>query len=952
MQKHIQVLTHTILTAVLLFLPTVILADNTATTFITTDEATKMYSDITMATVSVHDPSIVYCSSTKTYYIFGSHLATAKTKDLQNWSSVSFTWSAVDNEGNITENVTYNEAFHYNQTKEISINGQTVAFGNFDAAAWNCAIPTTDDDGNEVEWTIDGNMWAPDVIYNPTMDKWCQYLSLNGYNWNSCIILLTADNIEGPYTYQGPVVYTGFINETNENISYHLTDLELVIGEQESLPTRYKQDSSWGSYWPHAIDPCVFYDEDSTLWMSYGSWSGGIFMLQLNKETGLRDYDVTYDSDYDTKKTALTTDAYFGIKIAGGCYVSGEGSYIEHIGNYYYLFLSYGALDPNGGYEMRVFRSTEPTGPYVDPSGTSAIFTSWVLNYGLNSDTRGEKLLGSYNNWGFMTVGECAQGHNSVLAAEDGNIYLVYHTKFNDGTAGHLVRVHQLFVNENGWLVAAPFEYNGENNNEINILDKEIDIPGTYYVMFHNYRLDHSNYEEMTPSVISINQDGTVSGDYTGTWATIDDKYFNIKLGSYTYKGVIVEQQMELTTIKAIAFTAANSSGLNVWGYRMEDQYALAYTMNNNTMPVKNNQNISTNVDLYGNINAWNTVNVAWTSDTPDIISSTGQYNPSGLTENVPVELSVTLSCGDYYWSQSYNVTAQAEYTPSGDWLTGLMAYYDYNELPATNAYDESQTARLLGQNSNDKPTLADDSIRNGSVLHQYYGAYGSSSYSRITNPLYNTEIDGFTISMWVKRNDDDLWDAIWSFYQSNLSTRLYLTGNAYIGFNNGTDWFDINYPTTIETDYISEGEWKLVTLITSRQSGITLYVDGKKRSLTFSGSTDEDDFDYNLIIDFVQNCKYFYTGYGSFWGSADVYIDDLLIYNLALEAKDARGLNTVSNRVTDFSPSSESTGISTITAHNKHTTKANGIYDLAGRRITSLKKGVYIINGEKVIIP
>ena len=44
----------------------------------------------------------------------------------------------------------------------------------------------------------------------------------------------------------------------------------------------------------------------------------------------------------------------------------GRGSYIEHIGNHYYLFMSYGGLEPNGGYEMRVFRSSRPDGPYKD----------------------------------------------------------------------------------------------------------------------------------------------------------------------------------------------------------------------------------------------------------------------------------------------------------------------------------------------------------------------------------------------------------------------------------------------------------------------------------------------------------------------------------------------------------------------------------------------------------
>ena len=150
-------------------------------------------------------------------------------------------------------------------------------------------------------------MWAPDVIYNKKMGKWCMYLSINGDGWYSSIIMLTADNITGPYRYQAPVVMSGF----RSGDSYKSTDLEIVLGEQASLPSRYAPSDNYGNHWPNAIDPCVFYDEDGKLWMSYGSWSGGIFMLELDEETGLRDYDVTYAENE-------TSDPYFGKKIAGG----------------------------------------------------------------------------------------------------------------------------------------------------------------------------------------------------------------------------------------------------------------------------------------------------------------------------------------------------------------------------------------------------------------------------------------------------------------------------------------------------------------------------------------------------------------------------------------------------------------------------------------------------------
>ena len=135
----------------------------------------------------------------------------------------------------------------------------------------------------------------------------------------------------------------------------------------------------------------------------------------------------------------ITVDPYFGKKIAGGFYVSGEASYIEYIGGYYYLFVTYGGLaaggNPsdynNGGYQMRVFRSKNPDGPYLDAKNDPAVFSQYLLNFGPkeNDNNRGVNIFGAYSNWGYQTVGnygERSQGHNSIIAAEDGRTYLVY----------------------------------------------------------------------------------------------------------------------------------------------------------------------------------------------------------------------------------------------------------------------------------------------------------------------------------------------------------------------------------------------------------------------------------------------------------------------------------------------------------------------------------------------
>ena len=532
-----------------------------------TEPTTQVLWPSNLQRVSVHDPSVVYDPSSWSYYIFGSHRAYAKSPNLMTWTTVAVPWGA-----NGVSGVGNDVAFVKPEVTKVKKGGAEVDMPAFNAFEWSKK-------GN-ADWSIDGNMWAPDVVYNKAMKKWCMYLSINGDSWYSSIIMLTSDFIVGPYTYQAPIVISGVRN--NEN--YNITDMPLALGD-ETMPTRYAPSDNYGNHWPNAIDPCVFYDEEGKLWMSYGSWSGGIFMLELDEETGLRDYNVTYAE-------SATSDPYFGKKIAGGWYASGEASYIEYIGGYYHLFLSYGGLaaggDPkdynNGGYQMRVFRSEKPDGPYVDSKGLTAILNKRYTNFGPkeDDDNRGVNIFGAYD-WESSDIqasgpwAERSQGHNSVIAAPDGRAYLVYHSRFQGQGEGHAVRVHQLFQNENGWLVAAPFEYTGEMAKTADIATKQLiakdQIAGKYKLLTHPYALDHTKKEVAAPVDIQLNADNTVSGIATGTWSITEGKsYITIKLGTTEYKGVMVLQTLEPTNTQVPAFTCLDeATGVTIWGYRAAD---------------------------------------------------------------------------------------------------------------------------------------------------------------------------------------------------------------------------------------------------------------------------------------------------------------------------------------------------------------------------------------------
>lgn len=515
----------------------------------------KVDPDIFTSRVSVHDPSIVKDPKTGMYYIFGSHRAFAKSKDLMEW-----------------------ESFGTNIGMDMN---------KLFAHPWNEWAGTATTSGQ-----LSGMMWAPDVIWNETMQKWCMYMSINGDNWVSSICLLTADDIEGPYEYNGVVVYSG-MNNPNKIVDEKKTDIYKVLGEGADL-SRY---ASTNESCINAIDPNIQEDENGDWYMTYGSWSAGIFQLKLDKSTGLRDYNTKYETKQDV------SDAYLGTKIAGGYYCSGEAPYILRTNGYYYLFLSYAGLEAMGGYQMRVYRSKNISGPYVDQNGVSAIRDH---NEDMKLKDYGMRIFSSYDMAGLGSV-QVAQGHNSAFVDDDGKIFLVYHTRFQSDTGTnefHQVRVHQMFVNADGWLVAAPYEYTGETISDEGYAME--DMAGTYEFIYHEptsfykvvgdrqfgivgrgektreikgtQEVEIGNHvSEISYSVsftkngadtITLNPDGTVKGEYSGTW-THDKAGMTIELGNgKVYKGYFLKQADETMERKLTMTFTAEGGNVAVWGVK------------------------------------------------------------------------------------------------------------------------------------------------------------------------------------------------------------------------------------------------------------------------------------------------------------------------------------------------------------------------------------------------
>lgn len=750
---------------------------------------------------SVHDPSIIKDPATGTYYVFGSHMAWAKSDDLVNWTT-------------FTNNINTDYATLF--AKE---------------AKWSAR-------GSE-SYDLRGNLWAPDVIWNTALNKWCMYMSVNGDHWYTSIVLLTADSLEGNWEYKGPVVYSGFTNATEAAD----TDLEKVIGTND-VPARYLQNRNGNrTYGMNAIDPCVFYDDNGTLWMSYGSWFGGIYMLKLDGATGLRDYQRTYETvEYES-------DAYQGLMIAGGNHVSGEASYIQKIGDYYYLFMSYGGLTANGGYNMRVFRSEEASGPYTDPSGDDARYMTDNTGVGSINGTVGVKLMTNYK-WSYMKYGQVAQGHNSAFVDVDGKSYVVYHTRTNDGTEGHQVRVHQLFANEDGWLVAAPYEYTGEAISETGY--SADDMAGTYEVLLQKQSINYATLECVTPQKLTLNSDGTVSGDYTGTWTVnADSSYVTMNLGNTEYKGVFVKQYMEDTKYETMCFTVLGNNEVEMWGSKyLTGKDAVDLTISTGTVTVP----LQTVGDIDFITEGLQGTTISYTSSNTNVMTNEGVITRGA--SNTDVTVTATYQNGDYTYSKDYTITVIGESQNGEPLLVG--EYYTNSPVNLSNAVEGTYSV----PNPFNKSTTAGLEIYNGVSIE--FDVEGTGTYL----------------------------SSILSFYGGG---RMYFTGGSYLGYNATGGFFDANVKNGASwaagTDYIN-GDATIKIEIDG--AGFKVYSNGQLAYTSsdlalglISGSSTVTS--YSNILSWLNNtAETLNFGWGSWWSDKfNGTISNVKLYANAIEEVD-----------------------------------------------------------------
>lgn len=235
------------------------------------------------------------------------------------------------------------------------------------------------------------NAWAPDISH--FNGKYHLYYSVSSFgSRNSAIGLATTPTLDPA------------------SPAYKWVDEGMVLRS-------YVEKDDW-----NAIDPNLFIEDEKNVWLTWGSFWGGIKMRRIDPSTGKL-------STTDTTMYSLSSRPRE--QPIGG---SVEAPFIVRRGGYYHLFVSFDRCcrGADSTYKVVVGRSRSVTGPYVDKDGKSM--------------TEGGGLLVIEA----MTPTWRGPGHQAVLS-DGGRDYLFFHAYFGAGRGRGSALQISTMVWEDGW---------------------------------------------------------------------------------------------------------------------------------------------------------------------------------------------------------------------------------------------------------------------------------------------------------------------------------------------------------------------------------------------------------------------------------------------------------------------------------------------------------------------
>ena len=720
-----------------------------------------------------------------TYYVFGSHLASAKSTDLMKWQQMTDSVSA---------------------TNPLFLNGSSNVYTEL---------------AETFAWAQTTTLWAPDVIRLGDGKYYMYYNACKGDSPRSALGIAVSNNIEGPYVNKGIILKSGMWGQA----SYDGTVYDALKH-------------------PNTVDPNVFFDNGGRLWMIYGSYSGGIFIMQMNPATGM----------------PLAGQGY-GKRLMGGNHSRIEGAYVMYspVTSYYYMFTSFGGLDAAGGYNMRVARALSPDGPYFDAQGNNMANVKADPSKPLFDDASiapyGVKIMGNFlferklgDAGTGIGTGYVSAGHNSAYYdAATGKHFLIFHTRFPERGEQHEIRVHQMFMNADGWPVVAPYR----NTNETLTAVRREFVLGDY--MFVNHGKDISATIKKS-QLITLNSNGAITGAVSGTWTLVGSNQIEINLPGWSpFKGVFLNQWDETSKSYVMTFSATSREGVAVIGSRLIPRTdAQVVTAIYNELSLGNTSAVTGNMTL-PTTGARGAV-ITWASSNPAVLSNTGVV--TSPASDVTVTLTATITKGTARIAKSFAVTVRK--------LGSMLAHYafDGNLSDSTGAFG---AGAVIGS----KIDIAGGSLGYEAGMKGSAAVFNGATGVRLPNGLISTNT--YTVAMWLKpaqltaftptffgaRNGDS-WISLLPMGHDFVSGATMLWS--------GTAWYDAGLGMNIPT-----GQWSHVAF-TVKAGAVSVYVNGVKR---FSGANFPNVFTTTTGV-FALGVNWWDTPYK---GS----MDDLRIYGAAL---------------------------------------------------------------------
>ncbi|PLS80027.1 MAG: glycoside hydrolase family 43 [Chloroflexi bacterium] len=705
------------------------------------DQAAALPPPPTFKDAAVHDPSVIKVDDT--YYVFGSHLAAAKTTDFMQWEKIA-------------DGVNPANPLFKNVVEELE---ETFA------------------------WAQTDTLWAADVIQLKDGRFYMYYNACKGDSPRSAMGVAVADKVDGPYQDLGIILKSGMWGQPSEDGTIYDARVH-----------------------PNVVDPDVFYDNEGKLWMLYGSYSGGLFILELDESTG----------------KPLPGQGY-GKPLLGGNHSRIEGGYVLYHPDtkFYYLYLSFGGLDAVGGYNIRVARSARPDGPYVDAEGNDMINVKADPAKPLFDDRSiepyGVKLLGNYlferktgDPGTGLGTGYVSPGHNSAYYdAATGKQYLIFHTRFPQQGEMHQIRVHQVYLNADGWPVVAPYRYAGETAGKV----KREEVVGQYKYINHGKAISAAITKSQ---YIRLQQDGTVTGAITGTWERAGHNGVAITAEGRLYNGVFTRQWEPESQRYVMTFSALSKQGVAIWGSKIADMTdAEIVAAVQQDLSLGDTSSVIANLSLP--TEGTRQSSISWESSKAAVVSNTGVVTRPEYGEgDATVTLTATIIKGTATATKTFTVTVKEK--PAG----GLIAHYAFEGDLA-----ESRGKVAPGTVTGNRIDNTGGTITYAAGVRGDAAVFNGASGVRLPDGLIagNT----YSVALWVK--PEQLTEFTTTFFGARDPynwVSLVPKGHGWVNNDtmvwSGTAWYDAGTGMKIPA-----GQWSHLAF-TVQEGTIKVYVNGVQK--------------------------------------------------------------------------------------------------------------------------